>query len=376
MSKKNRSKQIDALTGIRGYAILFVFAYHIITLNYSYELLGYDLGIGRYIRSDLLRNIAEFGWFGVDIFFILSGFIISYKYYGILSQEVSLRTTILFILRRLARIYPLYIFSIIILLGIHYLGGWDNALTNMEALPYHLTLTYAWWFYPFGETWNLPGWTLSAEFFVYLIFPIIVFIYRPGLASAVIAVLLIIWYLSTYPAFYILGAGALKKATTGFFLGFFFYQIHRNIKNSNFIDKHSDLIGFIALLCLIASLAFSHSIYNFLEPLTIAYPCAALVIFSLYKCKNILLYIFANKPIVFIGKVSYSAYVMHFPVITFLNLFRQPLHKYFIIENEASQSMLMLFLCSLILFNIIIATIAHYSVERPFLFYFRRIIKL
>lgn len=111
---------------------------------------------------------GSYGLF-VDMFFILSGFVISYSYP---STSTGLRSYARFLVRRIARIYPLHlltllIFAILALMGIsgptsH--ASWTDFIQN-------LLLVQAW-----GITdhlsFNSPAWSISAELFCYLLFPL------------------------------------------------------------------------------------------------------------------------------------------------------------------------------------------------------------
>jgi peptidoglycan/LPS O-acetylase OafA/YrhL len=85
--RTNSAPHIPELDGIRGVAIGMVILYH----------------FGQSDRTDLLSSILDFGWSGVDLFFALSGFLIT----GILLEtKTSLNYFRIFYLRRLLRIYP------------------------------------------------------------------------------------------------------------------------------------------------------------------------------------------------------------------------------------------------------------------------------
>lgn len=145
-----RPPLLPALTSIRFFAAFLVVIYH--------------FG-GPYISKwpEPLRNIISAGYNGVSLFFVLSGFILAYVY---IPRETSKRK---FWLARFARIYPLYIFSLIIAFP-----GFLNGLRAGDLLPESAILTplllHAW--NPGTAcAWNCPGWTLSAEAFFYLTFP-------------------------------------------------------------------------------------------------------------------------------------------------------------------------------------------------------------
>lgn len=122
------------------------------------------------------------GWLGVDVFFILSGFILTYNYVGSL-RVLSWRGYGQFLVRRFARIYPVHIFTIFVFLALLAVGAPGRALVPAALFPWadlpaNLALVQGWpvegWSRIDGLTWNFPSWSLSAEWFVYLLFPLAV----------------------------------------------------------------------------------------------------------------------------------------------------------------------------------------------------------
>jgi peptidoglycan/LPS O-acetylase OafA/YrhL len=113
------------------------------------------------------------GYLGVDLFFILSGFILCHVYlppFG--ARRFSYRE---FLWARLARLYPTHIVTLIGFGALVYLGALVGVRSGgnvlvWPSLPAQLTLTQAWGLAPRGG-WNHPAWSISAEWFAYLCFP-------------------------------------------------------------------------------------------------------------------------------------------------------------------------------------------------------------
>jgi peptidoglycan/LPS O-acetylase OafA/YrhL len=115
----------------------------------------------------------------VDFFFTLSGFVIAKTYMGKVGDGPAYR---LFLWKRLARLYPLHLLT----LGVGVLGGMvvgTGALqpgTNPEvfsakAILANLTLTHSMGVTSYGS-FNIPSWSISAEMFVYALFPLMAFL--------------------------------------------------------------------------------------------------------------------------------------------------------------------------------------------------------
>lgn len=114
------------------------------------------------------------GYLGVDLFFCLSGFILCHVY---LQQAGERRFKYRsFLWNRLARVFPLHIAT---LLGVGLLAGGatlagmsiDPNILSWQALPANLLMVHAWGFADVAG-WNHPSWSISAEWFAYLTFPI------------------------------------------------------------------------------------------------------------------------------------------------------------------------------------------------------------
>lgn len=148
---------IQPLTSLRFLAAIWVVLFH-----YWPHLAGVSL----------LGFVAK-GYLGVELFFVLSGFILCHVY--LREAEAGTLRYASFIWARLARIYPLHL---AVLAGVGLMGAAaavagvsvDPNLTDWRALPAHLTLTHAWGLSPVAG-WNHPSWSISAEWFAYLMFP-------------------------------------------------------------------------------------------------------------------------------------------------------------------------------------------------------------
>src|SRR5258708_21739589 len=125
------------------------------------------------------RDICP-GWNGsfgllVDMFFILSGFVISSSYPA---KSTGTQSYFRFMIRRVARIYPLHVLTLFLFVGLTLLGIADSTLTstgNLSDFFYNLFLVQAW-----GVTdhlsFNSPAWSISAELFCYILFPVLMLI--------------------------------------------------------------------------------------------------------------------------------------------------------------------------------------------------------
>lgn len=137
--------RLNSLTGLRFIAALIVVLYH--------------------ISAFVLPEIGPFivlGYTGVAFFFVLSGFVLAWSFRPTTSKRV-------FYWRRFARIWPLH--ALTTLLAAAYLSVNDGAV-SLERLPAVLLLVQA-WNQEWANAFNGVSWSLSAEAFFYLCFPLL-----------------------------------------------------------------------------------------------------------------------------------------------------------------------------------------------------------
>ena len=188
MGDNSQRAEIRALTGIRAFAALWVVMIH----------LAYALPTS----LDGVRWFASLGYLGVDLFFVLSGFIISYNYWPSFVKPSALAYR-RFLGLRLARLYPVHMFTLLasalLMLSVQVAGlnqrvaqafvthkdftDWTG--TNFIA---NLLMVQAWGPYHV-VSWNNPSWSVSCEWFAYLIFPLLALL-RPQRLPAVVSIAL------------------------------------------------------------------------------------------------------------------------------------------------------------------------------------------
>ena len=156
--------QITELTSLR-----FIAALAVVILHYR-DLLG---GMPAW----LLRAIVG-GQFGVTFFFVLSGFILTYRYRDWFVGGVSRQGYRQFLRLRLARIYPVYVLGLLLDTPWHLLERAQVGQLGAEAPTFaaswllNLVGLQAWVpAVPYAMFWNTPAWSVSAEFFFYAVFP-------------------------------------------------------------------------------------------------------------------------------------------------------------------------------------------------------------
>ncbi len=175
------SGRIPELDGLRGIAVMMVLVWHFIGSLIDSRALGH--------WTKIVTNITILGRTGVDLFFVLSGFLIT----GIILDRTLRKRTFLahFYMRRILRIVPSYI----ILVGIFWLivsyGITNDVFSPETELWRHLTFTQNLWMADM-QRWGPGGisvsWSVAVEEQYYIIFPLIAMtLPRRFLPSALVA---------------------------------------------------------------------------------------------------------------------------------------------------------------------------------------------
>jgi peptidoglycan/LPS O-acetylase OafA/YrhL len=147
---------IPALTGLRGVAALLVLLFH-----FYWSLTPPVWGFQR-----LMNN----GYLAVDIFFVLSGFLMVRSYAGLFSDGAGVRPTTVFLVRRIARVYPVYLLATAVFIALTALGYADKAPVDPLHVTLNLTMMQSWFS---RVSYDPPGWSISTEFLAYLLFPLL-----------------------------------------------------------------------------------------------------------------------------------------------------------------------------------------------------------
>lgn len=293
------------LESVRGIAALLVVIHHIPHWNSGF----FDVPV--------LRN----GYLMVELFFVLSGFVI-YRAY---SENIrNPRELFQFQFLRFGRLYPIHLLFLLLFLGFEivkyiaakYYGiGSPNSVpfdvNNAQAFMAHLFLAEGTGILPRVGSFNSPSWSISVEFYTYLIFGFIILKAR-RFKIAVFTVLLIVSYiLCIIPEFnrfdYMLicligfSCGCLVAAAV-------------NLKTRQ-LPAGAPLLPLILLAVFL-------SYYPVGQGYPLIYVISAGLIYTLVKSKDgWIKNMLKTKLLVRLGELSYSIYMSHFLVIWIANQF-------------------------------------------------------
>jgi peptidoglycan/LPS O-acetylase OafA/YrhL len=253
------------------------------------------------------------GYLGVELFFVLSGFILSHVY---LAQAGEKRFSYgRFLWARVARVYPLHIATLVavgLLAGAALVAGMsvDANVLSWSSLPANLLMVHAWGLAPVAG-WNHPSWSISAEWFAYLCFPAFAFVFWRLRDRPVVAVLGAAAFLATLYFVFEQWAGfPLTEATIRwgalrivpcFALGCALYLMYRKA------PLKAPALTSAAFLILMLGSAW----LGLWDAITVL--LAGGLILSLASLPNERAGWLASKPAVYLGEISYSVYMVCVP---------------------------------------------------------------
>lgn len=291
--------------------------------------------IAHYLED--LHSSVSFGYGGngVQIFFTISGFLITYI---LLKQKHAQNNGILkrsliknFMIKRALRLFPVYYLFITILFIISKLFGlW---LCNPGCGWYYFTYTQNFLFYFQNFQSNLLNhtWSLAVEEQFYLLWPLLI-VFIPTRSELKFIVFVIIFgLLSKYYFFYIDEASGTNKGIllihldtlgAGALLAYcFYYNVQIVI---TLLKKHAEWLFFSSLAITILFTKnhyneFINSLFLTIMSVCVVFMCSSNKVFKID-------FVFNNSILIFLGKISYGIYLYHKPVPFFTNLVLSKVH--------------------------------------------------
>jgi len=302
----NSAKYRPDIDGLRTLAVLMVILYHV--------------GV---------QGISG-GFVGVDVFFVISGYLITGIIYPKLQNDTFSYQD--FYLRRIKRIYPtlLLVVAVTFIASYFFMMQTDFKEFINSSLASLLSLSNFFFMFNTGgyfdqSTDNLPllhTWSLSVEEQFYILWPIILtlaFRFKKGTAIFIVSLLLSIGYSQylTYTnpsfAYYMIPSRAFELLIGGI-CSIYLKNIFTSLKIRSILASAGIIIIIISSLTL-----SKHSNFPGLNALPVCLGTAMIIIAgngNIYPSVNKIL---SLKPVVYLGKISYAAYLWHWPLIAFYN---------------------------------------------------------
>lgn len=315
-----KSKYLHSIDLLRGLAALYVVIYHFV--------LGSNL---RFVESHMLREFASYGHLGVQVFFVISGFVIPYSMFV---SNYEIKNFKLFMAKRLLRLEPPYLISVLLSIALIYISTLspyyrgEGINLGFKQVIFHLAYLNS----IFGYDWvNVVYWTLAIEFQYYLLMAVLFPLLKSGnVLSYSLLLVLAIGLSLIFPQ-----KQFLLKHLPFFILGISMFLL--KIKSIN-INKF------------MVSILFTASIIFLEDGLAYLFFGIAPVVIILFTNKE-------GKLVTFLSTVSYSIYLLHIPIgQRIMNLG----------ENFISQDLLMfIYMVFAILVTILISYIFSNLIEKP-----------
>jgi peptidoglycan/LPS O-acetylase OafA/YrhL len=348
---------IKSLDGLRGLAIIIVMLYHFFPSKFP------------------------MGWMGVDLFFVLSGFLIT----GILLRtKDSPHYYRNYIAKRILRIFPLYYFLLILFFIVFYYGGFSNRIPDYD----YLTNTQI-WYWLYLQNWQIffntiypqqdilsHFWSLAIEEQFYIFWPMVVLI-TPNhkIGKVCVALLMFSFILRLFFLFQFDFTVAKIYVFTltrldGLSVGSVIAVMIRDSNHLNSLNRYSKPFFLATGLCLLITIIAAHSFsFDSMLMATYGYSVIALFFGSLLlitvskHSNNIFRKVTENDVFSFFGKYSYGLYIYHLPVLWLVP-------KY--LKLWTNSKLLITLLC--ILISIAIAFISYHLIEKQFLKWKRKFV--
>lgn len=306
------SQRLTALDGLRGVAILLVMGFH-----YFYHLQSFYYKSTLYPYGETFSNVPifKYGYMGVELFFIISGFVIA------MTLESS-KSLLDFAIRRLVRIWPALIVSAVITF---FLLNWSDApfaLTRRQYWPNFLpslTLTSTLiWSAMFPKVDFVTGvyWSLVVEIRFYMIALIVFWLFtRQNLARNLVIFTVAIYIVRALLRRWVPGYNGVYDALfvpdymPWFAAGAIFYEVYKDR-----LAKGAALVMLAVTYVLIARISTNYAVIGRDPVVASSIALLFLILFWFLATRPASMRIFEVRPLVWIGQCSYSIYLYHYAV--------------------------------------------------------------
>jgi peptidoglycan/LPS O-acetylase OafA/YrhL len=302
-AKKPAPARLESLDGMRGVLSLLVALAH---LQFY----------GNYRDSELLSGM----YMMIDFFFVLSGYVIAQSS---LDRLGSWREVYTFMIRRFGRVYPMHflVLCAFVAMELIKLAASQSVATNnppfhpptysVASLPANFLLLQSWNLFD-APTWNVPSWSISTEFYVYISFALGVFFLRQRLvyvAPVIIAAASSALYFNVEHGDATYQFGGLR-CLSGFYCGYLLYLINQPTRERVRKSTPSYVFTLVELLTLFLAgwfmRAHGDDRWALLAPFIFTY-----VTWLFSFDGGLLSKVLSWKPLQVLGEISFTTYIIH-----------------------------------------------------------------
>jgi peptidoglycan/LPS O-acetylase OafA/YrhL len=307
--KERRPASIDSLTSLRGLAALWVVVLH------------FNDDLGRLLPGlRAFDSLIVVGYLAVPYFFVLSGFVLAYNYAAEF-RHVSLPSYVSFMRRRWLRIYPVHFVTLLGVLAMvlvsSHLGVTINRQDKFSAFDFVLNLFLVQTWVPhYTLNWNNPAWSISSEWFAYLLFPLLC-VGLNRLSSTRLAGLAIVGWLVSV-GFFVWGIGMpfseLVEVAPTFVTGCAIALYLSRRTGVTALPRFVPDLLVMAIVCTPLMLAAGPGEGNTWKSQLVIALLVTFFVATIYcfgSLGNSCSRLWRSRPLIYLGEVSYSLYMTH-----------------------------------------------------------------
>lgn len=364
------TKRFDTLDSWRGICAIIVALGH-----FCFYLQHIPVTMGPLVKNSFIF---------VDYFFVLSGFVISLNY----KDKITSRPDVCrFIALRFGRIYPLHVFVLILLIGLEFIRSklqhdamFIDPTKSISTLFSNLLLLHSMGLHSY-LSWNFPSWSISVEFYTYVLFALVVLFFGIRRLSLVSIIL----YIGAPVALFLLTQRdsadftydfGIIRCVGGFFGGVLVQKLYQRTSEnfSNMSLSHATIIEILLLVAVYLFASIADTPISYLSSFFFAF---CVYVFALEKgqVSNFL----KKKPFLFLGMLSYSLYMTHAVVQRVmvnvidmleghvgLDIVKKTVTEtdtvpYFDVNHSVAFLLTLVMLCGTVVFS----TLTYYFIEKP-----------
>jgi peptidoglycan/LPS O-acetylase OafA/YrhL len=354
MSEKP-SARLDPMDALRGIAALGVAVFS------HYQHWGCPKEQYPFLAHAVASWLYAYSWLFVDLFFILSGVVLTFRYLEpLVENKLGAKE---FFWLRFSRLYPLHFVTLMVCAAVEWrlmAKGQPTLIytSNNDLYHFFLQATYlhSGWFES-GLAYNMPSWSVCSEVLVYAIFFVIATKYKKSYPVACLCLFLV--GLSTeaarlnYPVF----NENMARAMVGFGVGSLLFLAMTWFDEAGLGLRLG--LGCFAGFLVVCGLAYWIGYDQWVggKPFTLTLVVFPLVVVSVLKVP-LLAKVFSLRPLTFFGDISYAVYLLHVPIQMVTLSVAQAEH---ITLPVATNGFFFAWAATLV----VLATAAHYGIERP-----------
>lgn len=251
--------------------------------------------------------IIKYGELFVDFFFVLSGFVIFYCYLDKIGSSVTIHN---FMFKRFMRLYPIHLATLMMFIASEIVSSapFERDKYQVEYIWQHLMLVHSFMSNPV-DSFNVPSWSISAEFYTYLLFAFLIVHYRKNIALINLALIIVVFaYLASTYYMRTTDLGILR-CIYGFAVGGLIFMAWNKYKIK--MRYRYWCLGEITTFSLVLAFVTYAKYLNIqvLAPLVMG----AFLFFIAYQ-KGIISQLLTNLVCYILGRISFSIYLVH-PIV-------------------------------------------------------------